>query len=142
MNFFDHLVRLGYSHDLHEQLKGLDMEGETNGNSIYQLTGFLIIGISLLTMLNYYYGLFNNPRFTHRRTWLLNLLVPSTAIGLFAYFQAARYLPEDKHYSELHFSITDCALFGVNEMLLCMIACLLWSLLLKWKSVANKKIPF
>lgn len=142
MSFFDRL-HLRYSPGLHEQLKGLDMDGiNYTGNSIYQLTGFLIIGVSLLTMLNYYYGLFNNPRFTHRRTWLLNILFPSAAIGLFAYFQAARYLPEDRHYSELHFSIADCALFGVNEMLLCITACLIWSLLLKWKSVANKKIPF
>jgi len=143
MSFFDSLIRLGYSSDLHQQLKGLapDCSG-TTGNALYQLTGIVLLGVSLAVMLNYYYGLFNNPRFTHRRVWLVNILMAGSMVGLFAYVNTARFLPLEKHCEELHFTALDCGLFAFTAMIYTVIVCMLLSVFLKWRSVANKKIPF
>lgn len=143
MSLFDHLFRLGYSRDLHQQLKGLspDCSGYS-GNAVYQMSGIVMIATSLLLMLNYYYGLFNNPRFTHRRVWLLNILIACGIVWLFAYFSAIDYLPDEKHCTDIHFTYLDCALFAFTQIIYTVICCFLCSLLFKWKSIANKKIPF
>lgn len=143
MSLFDHLFRLGYSSDLHQQLKGLSADcSGYSGDAIYQVSGIVMIAISLCIMLNYYYGLFNNPRFTHRRVWLLNILVASGIVGLFAYFNATSYLPEEKHCADIHFTLLDCTLFAITQMIYTAISCVICSMILKWKSVANKKVPF
>jgi len=143
MSLFDKLFHLGYSSGLDEYLKGLKTDCETyQAGSIYQLTGFAILGISLLFMLNFYYGLFNNPRFTHRRIWALNILAACGLIGLLAYFSAASGLPASKHCEDRPFALYDCLLFAFTEMIYTAIVCLIVSLLLKWKSISNKKIPF
>lgn len=143
MSFFDHLIPLGYSDGLHQQLKGraVDCNGYS-GNTAYPLISIVMLSVSLIVMLNYYYGLFNNPRFTHRRVWLLNIVVASCMVGFFAYFRAARYLPEGKHCETIHFTVMDCMLFAFTAMIYTALTCILFSLLLKWKSISNKKVPF
>lgn len=143
MSFFDHLLRLGYSRDLHQQLKGLasDCSGYS-GDAVYQVTSIILVLVSLVVMLNYYYGLFNNPRFTHRRVWLINILVACSIAGIFAYINAVSYMPLEKHCMDIHFTKLDCALFAFTEMIYTGIICIILSALFKWKSVANKKIPF
>lgn len=143
MSFFNHLPRLGYSRDLHQQLKGLaaDCSGY-HGDAVYQFTFIVLLIVSLVLMLNYYYGLFNDPRFTHRRFWLMQILVACGLNGLFAYFRSAAFLPEDKHCDQIHFSALDCGLFSFSVMMYTFITCVLISLLIKWKSITNKKIPF
>jgi hypothetical protein len=143
MSLFDHLFHLGYSRGLHQQLRGLsaDCTGYS-GDAVYQVSGIVMIAVSVCIMLNYYYGLFNHPKFTHRRIWLLNVLAACGIIGLFTYFNAASYLPEEKHCADIHFSMLDCVLFAVTQMIYTAICCILSSLLFKWKSVANKKVPF
>lgn len=143
MSFFDHVFRLGYSRDLHQQLKGLSSDcASYSGGAVYQITGIIMITVSLLLMLNYYYGLFNNPRFTHRRVWLINILVACVLTGGFAYFHATTFLPEEKHCPDIHFSVLDCALFGFTTALYTALTCILFSMIFKWKSIANKKVPF
>lgn len=143
MSFFDHVIRLGYSRDLHQQLKGLsaDCEGYT-GNSLYQLTSIIMLAVSLVIMLNYYYGLFNNPRFTHRWVWLVNLVVACFITGGFAYSRAVSYLPDERHCTDIHFTLLDCSLFAFTVMVYTAVICILLSLVIKWKSISNKKIPF
>lgn len=143
MSVFDYLPHLGYSGDLHQQLKGLapDCSGY-QGAAVYQLTAIVTLALSFLAMLNYYYGLCNNPRFTHRRVWLLHLLTAGLLCGLFAYYRAVSYLPEERHCADIHFSGIDCLMFGLTTMAYSLVAGVLFSLLLKWKSVSNKKIPF
>jgi multisubunit Na+/H+ antiporter MnhB subunit len=143
MSFFDHLFRLGYSRDLHQQLKGLsaDCTGYS-GDAIYQVTGIVMIAVSLLIMLNYYYGIFNNPRFTHRRVWFINIVAACSIVGAFAYFNVVSFLPAEKHCADIHFTILDCTLFAFTEVIYTAVTCIIFSLLFKWKSVSNKKVPF
>lgn len=143
MSFFDHLISLGYSDGLHQQLKGRAVDCiDNSGDAAYPIVSIVLLVVSLIVILNYYYGLFNNPRFTHRRVWLLNIVVASCTVGFFAYFQAARYLPEEKHCDKLHFTVMDCMLFAFTAMIYTAFTCIFFSLLFKWKSISNKKIPF
>lgn len=143
MSFFDRLIPLGYSDGLHQQLKGRAVDCiDNSGNAAYPVVSIVLLSVSIIVMLNYYYGLFNNPRFTHRRVWLLNIVVASCIVGFFAYFRATGYLPEGKHCEKLRFSALDCMLFAFTAMMYTAFTCILFSLLFKWKSISNKKVPF
>src|SRR5690606_10160151 len=143
MSFFDSILRFSYSRDLHQHLKGLsvDCEGYT-GSAIYQLVSLILLVLSFLFMLNYYHGLFNHPRHTRRWVWLINILAACGIVGAAAYFMAAGGLPEEKHCKDIHFTSMDCLLFAATAVLYTFLACFLFSLVLKWTSVANKQIPF
>jgi hypothetical protein len=143
MSFFDSILRFSYSRDLHQHLKGLslDCQGYT-GNAIYQTVSLTLLALSFLLMLNYYYGLFNHPRHTRRWAWLINILAACGIAGAVAYFMAAAGLPEDMHCKDIHFTRMDCMLFAATAMLYTFLVCFIFSMLFKWKSVANKKIPF
>jgi hypothetical protein len=143
MSFFDSILRFSYSRDLHQHLKGLsvDCTGYT-GNSVYQFVSLVLLATGLLIMINYYYGLFNHPRYTRTWFWLLNVLIACGITGTAAYFMAAAGLPEEQHCKDIHFSSMDCLLFAATAMLYSFLMCIIYSLLLKWKSVANKKVPF
>jgi len=143
MSFFDSLLRFSYSRDLHQHLKGLalDCEGYT-GTAIYQVVSLVLISVSFLIMLNYYYGLFNHPRHTHRWVWLINVLVACGIIGTVAYVMSSRGLPEEMHCKDIHFSGMDCMLFAFTAMVYTFLVCFVFSMIFKWKSVANKKVPF
>lgn len=143
MSFFDHVPGLGYSNNLHLYLKGLSASScSYDGSAIYPVVTLVVVVVSLLAMLNYYYGFCSNPRYTYRRVWLFHLLVAGLICGGFAYARAAGGLPAAKHCKEYTFSTLDCWLFGSTAVLYTWIFCFLFSLLLKWKSTANKKIPF
>ena len=94
MSFFDSILRFSYSRDLHQHLKGLsvDCTGYT-GNSAYQVVSLAMLVISLLVMINYYYGLFNHPRHTRRWVWLINVLVACGITGAIAYVLGTAGLP-------------------------------------------------
>ena len=143
MSFFDSILRFSYSSDLHQHLKGLSTDCQNyTGTAVYQLVSLTLLAVSFLIVLNYYYGLFNHPKHTHRWVWLLNVLVACGIVGTAAYFMAAAGLPEEKHCPDIHFTKMDCALFAATSMLYTFIVCLIFSLIFKWKSVANKKVPF
>ncbi|WP_162902990.1 hypothetical protein [Taibaiella koreensis] len=143
MEFLYRLFHMGYGGDLHDQLQGLDTNCEDyTGSHIYQIVGIVQLIVSLLVMLNFYYGLFNHPRFTYRRVWLVNVLTACFITGGFAYWSAVRYLPAEKHCADLHFTALDCLGFAFTAMLYTALFCFIASLLLKWKSITNKKIPF
>ena len=143
MSFFDSILRFSYSRDLHQHLKGLsvDCQGYT-GTAIYQVVSLTLLVLSLLFMLNYYHGLLNHPRHTRLWVWLINIIVCCGIIGTIAYAMASGGLPEGEHCKDIFFSRMDCLLFACTAMLYTFLACFIFSMLLKWKSVANKKIPF
>lgn len=142
MSFFDSILRFSYSRDLHQHLKGLsvDCEGYT-GTAIYQVVSITLLTVSLLLMLNYYHGLFNHPRHTRRWVWLANVLVGCGIVGTVAYFMAAAGLPAELRCKDIYFTRADCLLFAATAMLYTFLVCFLFSLIFKWNSVANKKIP-
>jgi hypothetical protein len=143
MSFFDTFLRFNYSRDLHEHLKGMsvDCEGYTS-QSIYQLMSLIMLILSTVCILNYYYGIFNRPSFSRLKTWGTNVFLISSTTAFLAYTFAAADLAPAQHCSYLYFFRTDCILFGMTAFIYNVFYCLLLSSSIKWMSVNNKKVPF
>jgi hypothetical protein len=124
-------------------LKGLSLDGEGySRQSVYQLVALIVIGLSITSILNYYFGLFNRPSFSRMLSWLLNVVGVSAIVGVISYSLAASGVPSGAHCSCLHFFKTDCALFALTAFTYTAIFCILLSTTVKWFSVNNKKVPF
>jgi len=143
MSFFDSLLRFNYSKDLHAHLKGLSLDCEAySRQSAYQLVALCILGLSTLSLINYYYGLFNRPSFSRAKTWGMHVFFVSLVVGVIAFSIASSGLPQGAHCSYLHFYRSDCILFGLTAFAYNVIYCFLLSSSIKWMSVNNKKVPF
>ncbi|RYG23787.1 MAG: hypothetical protein EOO01_43985 [Chitinophagaceae bacterium] len=143
MSFFDLVPRFAYSKDLHDHLKGLSVSCESySGQSVYQIVSLAILGLSTISIINYYYGIFNRPSFSRAKTWGLNVFLVSSIIGTLAFSMASAGLAEGAHCSYLHFYRADCILFGLTAFAYNVLYCFLLSTSVKWLSVNNKKVPF
>jgi hypothetical protein len=143
MNIFDSIIRFSYSRDLHEHLKGLSLDGEAyTRQSVYQIVTLVVIGLSIASILNYYFGLFNRPSFSRVLSWLLNVIGVSFIVGIISYSLAVSGVPSGAHCSYLHFFKTDCLLFGLTAFVYTTVLCIVLSTTFKWFSVNNKKVPF
>lgn len=143
MSLSDNFLRFNYSKDLHEYLKGmsLDCEGYTR-QSTYQMVILIMLGLSTISTLNYYYGIFNRPSFSRRKTWILNVGSVASLVAFVGYTFASIGLPAGMHCSYLHFFQTDCILFGLTCFVYTVIYSLVLSTCVKWLSVNNKRVPF
>jgi hypothetical protein len=142
-SIFDTMLRFGYSNDLHDHLKGLDRDcNDYTGTSIYELVLYLILGLGLIVMFNYYKGLFHRPKFTIRWIWFLHLLGVSVIVFLFSLFRTSSDLNNGNFCQDLHFSSSDCVLFAITAAVYAMIYCFILSLIFKLISVHHKRIPF
>jgi len=140
---FDSMIRFGYSNDLHDHLKGLDVEcNDFTATSIYQIVFWIIIGSGLLIMINFYRGLFHRPKFTSKIVWLLHLLVVATIAFVYSYFRSMADLNSGNFCQDLHFSGSDCLLFALTAACYAFLFCLIISLVLKFLSIHHRKIPF
>lgn len=143
MNIFDSFIRFSYSRDLHEHLKGLSLDGEAySRQSVYQIVALIVIGLSIASIINYYFGLFNRPSFSRLFSWIINVIGVSGIVGIISYMLAASGVPSGAHCSYLHFFKTDCLLFGLTAFTYTGVFCIILSASVKWFSVNNKKVPF
>ncbi len=142
--FFDKVFRSSYSSDLHQHLKGLDIaRGESySGTNIYAWITIWIFMLSLVLMINFYYGLFDRPKFSNFWAWLLNLLASASSIFVMAFLRSTNDLKHANYYKELHFNSADCMLFAFTATSYSVFFCIIFSLLMKWWSLNNKKVPF
>jgi hypothetical protein len=144
MSAWDKIFRFDYAKDLHAHLKGwaIDCNSGYTRQSIYQSVSVVMIVLVLLGTLNYYYGFFNRPRFSKTSFWLLNMLCISIIIFVMAYIMSSSGLHDGNHCPDLHFYSTDCMLFGFTAVIYTIIFYVVASLIVKWFSLNNKKVPF
>jgi hypothetical protein len=141
-SIFDSMLRFGYSNDLHDHLKGLDIEcNDFTATSIYQLVLWTILGVGVLVMLNYYKGFFHRPKFTNRWIWFSHLLGVSIIVFVFAFFRSTSDLNNGNYCQDLHFTTSDCALFALTAATYAFLFCSALSLLFKIISIHHKRIP-
>jgi hypothetical protein len=140
---FDKFPRISYSSDLHQHLKGLDLKCESyGGTNIYAWVTFWILLISLILAINYYYVLFNRPKMAKWWVWLINMLMGGIITFFMAYLRANADLNHSNYCKELHFNSADCLLFGLTAFTYTSFLFFIFSMIIKWKSLNNKKIPF
>jgi hypothetical protein len=143
-HFFDKLPRLGYASDLHKHLKGLDPNSfceSYTGTDIYTWISIWMMGVSLILIINFYYGLLNRPKCSKFIYWLLNILATGTIIFGLAYTRVNDDLNNHNYCEELSFGATDCMLFGMTAAVYAIILSIIISFIIKWGSLHNKKIP-
>lgn len=142
-NIFDMMPRFSYSRDLHAHLKGLDItcNSYSAGTTIYGYVLMIMLIVSPIIMVNFYYGIFNRPKFANSWVWLLNVLIASAITFSCAFIQSSSDFKHNRYCSQLHFNTMDCILFGFTAATYTVFACLLISFIIKWKSLNNKKIP-
>ncbi len=143
MNIFDSFLRFSYSRDLDEHLKGLSLDGDSySSQSVYQIVSLIVISLSIVSVLNYYFGFFNRPTFSRILSWVLNVVGVSVIVGIISYSMAASGVPDGAHCSYLHFFKTDCLLFALTAYTYTTVLCIILSTTFKWFSENNKKVPF
>jgi hypothetical protein len=140
---FEALGMYSSSGGLGEHLRGLDVNCNTmSRQSAYSIVFLSMIVVNIVIMFNYYYGLFNRQPFNHFVWWLGNVLTGAFIIYVIAYLGPHKDLVNNNYCQTLVFNEGDCMGFGLTAAIYAMIWSVLLSLLLKWKSIVNKKIPF
>jgi hypothetical protein len=128
---------------LGEHLRGTALDCQTmSRQSTYNIVFLVIIFVNAIIMLNYYYGLLNRNPFNKFGWWLINVLIGAFIIYLIAYLQPYKDLINNNYCQDLKFHNGDCIGFGLTAAIYSVIWSVLLSLLIKWKSIVNKKIPF
>ncbi len=140
---FDKLLRFAYAKDLHEHLKGYNITcDDYTASSTYGYITTVIFVAAPILMLNYYYGIFNRPKLSSIGTWLLNILGGGAIVFGIAMTKSIGDLKSKNYCQELKFGSTDCILFGATAATYMVLACIIVSVVVKWWSLNNKKIPF
>jgi hypothetical protein len=128
---------------LGDHLRGLDIDCQTmSRQSAYNVVFLFIIFINAVIMLNYYYGLLNRHPFNKSGWWLINVIIGAVIIYMIAYLEPHRDLVNNNYCKDLNFHNGDCMGFGLTAAVYSVTWSVLLSLLIKWKSIVNKKIPF
>jgi magnesium-transporting ATPase (P-type) len=128
---------------LGEHLRGLDVDCQTmSRQSVYSIVFLFMIFVNAVIMLNYYYGLLNRYPFNKFGWWLMNVFTGAFIIYLIAYLEPHRDLVNKNYCEQLSFHNDDCMGFGLTAAIYSVTWSVLLSLLIKWKSIVNKKIPF
>ncbi len=144
MSIWDKIFRFDYAKDLHIHLKGwaVDCNSGYTRQSTYQAVFFIMLVITLLGTINYYYGLFNRPKFSRIFVWFLNIMVMSIIVFITAYVMSSSGMHEGNHCQDLHFHSTDCMLFAFTAVVYTILFYIILSVFIKWWSLNNKKVPF
>lgn len=140
---FEALGLYSTSGGLGEHLRGLDIKCESmSRQSAYGFVFILMIAVNAIIMVNYYYGLLNRRPFNQLLWWLGNVFTGAFIIYLVAYLGPHRDLVNHNYCEQLTFHEGDCMGFGLTAAIYAVIWSVLLSLLIKWKSIVNKRIPF
>ena len=143
ISLFESIGRYSSSNGLGEHLRGLSTDCNTFSNqSIYNLVFLCILFINSFIVINYYFGLFNRVNFTNFITWILNLLSGSVIIFIIAFLYSNNDYVTQNYCKELNITQSDCIGFGITSSIYAFIWSLIISLIIKWKSSNNKKVPF
>jgi hypothetical protein len=128
----------GYSADLEKHVNG---EVGTSG----ALNDFLLpwIGcVSAAIILNYYFGIFNRAGFNTLVTWFLNIIAACLFSGIWAYYNLSKDINAGFIVKELNIADSDPLKYATAFFIFTLLFSVLLSLLVKWFSKVNKKIPF
>jgi hypothetical protein len=131
------------SNGLGDHLRGLDVQcNDYSNQSIYNVVFLCVFTINSLIVINYYYGLFNRVNFTNFLSWLINVLVGSLILFSIAYLYANNDVSTGNFCKDLSITNSDCIGFGATASIFSIVWSFILSMIIKWKSSNNKKVPF
>lgn len=128
---------------LGEHLRGLDIKGiDYSNQSIYSMVFLSLFIVNALIIINYYYGLLNRIPFNRFFWWLINVLLGSIILFFIAFLYSNNDFVTGNYYPKLSISTSDCVGFGLTAAIFSILWSCVLSILIKWNSSVNKKVPF
>ena len=146
ITIFESLKLYSVEGGLAEHLRGLNIEdcGESgyNEQSIYAIVFLYLLAINSIFIINYYYGMLNRIPFNRILWWLLNVLLGALIMFLVAFLYSNNDYESGNFCKDLSITTSDCIGFGATTAIFSIIWSCLLSLIIKWNSSVNKKVPF
>lgn len=143
ITLFETLGLYSTQNGLAEHLRGMNLKCEDyTGQSIYNIVFICLVSINSIIIINYYYGIFNRRPFNRWWWWLINVLAGSVILFFIGFMYPNNDLESGNYCKDLVMSTADCSGFGFTASIYSFIWCCLLSMIIKWKSSVNKKVPF
>lgn len=140
---FESLSLYSGRNGLGDHLRGLDILcTDFTERSIYNIVFISLFTFNTLFVFNYYYALFNRVPFNVWWKWLLNIIASSLAVAVVAFIYSNNDLNAGNYCSDLHIDIADCTGFAATTFIFSFVWCCVFSLIIKWWSSVNRKVPF
>jgi hypothetical protein len=125
------------------QLRGMNLQcDDFTRQSIYSMVFLALFLINSIIIINYYYGILNRIPFNRILWWVLNVLFGAIIMFLIAFVYANNDLMSNDFCPDLSITTSDCIGFGATTAIFSIIWSSLLSLIIKWNSSVNKKVPF
>ena len=143
ISLFEALGLYSVQNGLAEHLRGLDLAcNNYTRQSVYNIVFACLFIINLVIAANYYYGIFNRRPFNRLGWWLLNALIGAIVLFSVAFSYSNNDFSTKNYCKNLNITTSDCYGFGFTAAIYSVLVFIIFSLLIKWKSGINKKVPF
>jgi hypothetical protein len=143
ITIFESLNLYSVQGGLAEHLRGMNLEGEAfSRQSIYNMVFLALFLINSIIIVNYYYGLFNRIPFNRTIWWIINVFFGALIMFLIAFLYSNNDFESGNFYPDLNITTSDCVGFGITTSIFSLLWSTLLSVLIKWNSSVNKKVPF
>ena len=147
ISLFEALGLYSVPNGLSEHLRGFNHDCSTTGDpyseqSIYNIVFICLFAINLLIAANYYYGIFNRNPFNRLGWWFLNGLIGAVITGIIAFVYPYNDFSTGNYCKDLSITASDCSGFGLTAAIYSLLLFFIFSVLIKWGSGINKKVPF
>ncbi|MBC9934183.1 hypothetical protein [Chitinophaga qingshengii] len=143
ITLFESLGLYSDANGLGEHLRGLDVSctGFT-GASIYNQVFIWLFVINTAIVVNYYYLAFNRRPWNKAWKWALNILIGALLVAGIAYTLPHNDLETNNICQQLGVTNSDCIGFATAAAIYSLVWSFVLSMVIKWKSGVNKKVPF
>jgi hypothetical protein len=144
ITLFESLGLYSSQNGLSEHLRGLDIKCEQGyiRQSIYSMVFLSLFIINAIIVINYYYGVLNRIPFNRFLWWIINVLVGSGIMFFISFLYANNDLVTHNICQDLSVTTSDCLGFGATSAIFSIVWSGTLSVIIKWKSSVNKKVPF
>jgi hypothetical protein len=143
ITIFEFLGLYSTQNGLGEHLRGLDINGiDYSNQSVYTMVFICLFIINSVIIINYYYGILNRIPYNRFLWWFINVLVGAIILFFIAFLYANNDFSSGSIYPKLSVSSSDCVGFGLTSAIYSIIWSCLLSIIIKWNSSVNKKVPF
>lgn len=143
IGLFEALGFYSTSSGLGEHLRGLDLAcADYTQQSTYNVVFLSLFIINSLIIFNYYYGILNRSGWNNIGKWLLNVLIGAVIVFIIAFVYTNNDLKAGNICNQLRVNVSDCLGFAFTAFIYSVIWSVLFSILIKWKSSVNRKVPF
>ena len=140
---FEALGLYSVQNGLAEHLRGLDLQcNNFTRQSIYNIVFICLFVTNFIIAINYYYGIFNRRPFNRLGWWLLNAIIGAIVLFAVAFSYSNNDFSTKNYCKNLNITTSDCYGFGFTAAIYSILVFIIFSLLIKWKSGINKKVPF